>query len=145
MIIDTQLLFSDAQAVTADANSTNVIDISAALRDLGRGGHFRVRVQVDTVMDSAGEGATLIVKLVESADAALGTPTTLYATAAIAEATLVAGYVIFDILLPKTSLQYLGIQYDRGVEDFTTGNISAFLLLDTPTTTTDRVLGNTGL
>jgi len=144
MIIDANLLFSDEQAITVDANSTNVVDLGTT-RDIARGQPMRFRCQVDTTLDSSGEAATLGVKLVTSAAANLGTPTTLWDSGTLTEATLVAGYVIADIVVPATALRYLGVIYDNGTEAFTSGNISAFLTPDTPTAEAAKVLGTTGL
>jgi hypothetical protein len=145
MITDAQLLLSDAQAITGDANSTNVIDLGST-QDVARGYNLRCRIQVQTALDSAGEAATLNIKVVTSAAAALTSPTTLYDSGVITEATLsTAGYIIADFVLPRTALRYLGIIYDDATEAFTSGNITAEILLDTETAPADRVLGENGI
>jgi hypothetical protein len=72
MIFDAQNLFSDAQAITASAVSTNVIDFgasgkpvgaAAAIRkDLGRGMKVNLRIQMVEAALAAG-AATLTVDL----------------------------------------------------------------------------------
>ena len=133
MIIDKQLLLSDAQAITATANSTNVIDL-ASITDISRGEPLRFRVQVDTAFTDSGSDSTIVVALVCSADTALGTPTTLYATAAITGATgALAGAILADVVIPRTSLRYLGAIYTVAGGSFSTGNLTAAVLLDTET------------
>jgi hypothetical protein len=126
MILDTLLLFSNEQAITADAASTNVIDLGAD-RDLGVA-DIDLICQVSTTLDSTGEAATLTVSLQTDSDEAFGSPTTLFATAAIAEATLVQGYYIIKMKLPQVTERYLRLYYDRGTEDFTSGKVTAGLL-----------------
>jgi hypothetical protein len=50
MIFDMQTLLSDAQAITATAASTNIIDLgpinAGFARDIGKGRHIPLRVQV---------------------------------------------------------------------------------------------------
>ena len=126
MIIDKLLEFSVAQAVTADAASTNVIDLGAD-RDLGVTDGLYIETLVTTTFDSAGEAATLTISLQTDSSDSFGSPTTLYASAAIAEASLVAGYRPVRIHLPQVTERYLRLNYDAGTEDFTAGAISAWL------------------
>lgn len=62
MIHDAHLLFSDAQAITAAAASTNLVDLSAA-RDIGTGAALYVVVTVDTAFTDSGSDSTLTVDL----------------------------------------------------------------------------------
>lgn len=126
MIIDKLLEFSVAQAVTADAASTNVIDLGAD-RDLGVSDGIYLETLVTTIFDSAGEAATLVIKLQTDSDEAFGSPTDLYASPTITEAALVAGYRPVRIHLPQVTERYLRVYYDNGTEVFTSGNISAWL------------------
>lgn len=136
MITDRELMCSIDQAITGDANSTDVIDTSIA-RDLGRGHPMRVRAQVTTTFTSGGAG-TLNIQFVESAAAALTSPNVLLQTGALALATLVAGYIALDAVLPRTSLQYLGFIYDNGTAVFTAGKVTAGLVEATETPMADR-------
>ena len=68
MILDTQLEFSDAQAVTATAVSTNVVDLSS-VRDIGVGEELYIRIGVVVAMTDAGSDSTIAVTL-ETDDAA---------------------------------------------------------------------------
>lgn len=62
MILDAQNQFSDAQAVTAAAASTNIIDLGSA-RNIGVGENLYVQVNVDVAMTDAGSDSTLTVAL----------------------------------------------------------------------------------
>ena len=146
MITDRELMFSIEQAVTGDANGTDVVDLVAA-GDVSRGRPLRFRAQVTTAMDSAGEAATLEVQLVTADSADLSSnPTIIYRTGAMTEANLsAAGTIIADVVVPKTSQRYIGVKYDNGGEVFTTGKITAGLVLDTETAMGDRPTFHTGL
>ncbi len=62
MYLDSKLLFSDAQAVTAAAASTNVVDLGSA-RNIGVGEGLYVVVTVDTAFTDSGSNSTLTVAL----------------------------------------------------------------------------------
>ena len=62
MILDAQLQFSDEQAVTAAAGSTNTIDLGE-VRDIGTGESLYVVVVCTTEMGDTGSDSTLDVAL----------------------------------------------------------------------------------
>jgi hypothetical protein len=138
MILDRQLIFSEAQAVTTSAaNSTNVLDLGAAAtsalgvsftKDLTDGNTFELVAYVDTAFTSAGSG-TLKVDLVISDAANLGSPTVIASTGALAKTTLTAGYE-FQLAVPKHSItkRYLGLIYTVAVADMTAGKVTAALV-----------------
>jgi len=131
MIIDSQLELSNAQALTATAASTNYIDMSVA-GDANRS--LRLVIQVSTVLDSDGDAATLDVTIQTDTVANFASPTTIATIAQIAEATLVAGYRICNIEIPPEVCQrYLRVYYTVGTENFTSGNVDAFLTFDAQT------------
>ena len=131
MLIDKELEFSSAQLLTASAKSTNHLDTQAAGRAINE---LWLVALIPVVLDSAAEAATLTIALRTAAaldvSSLLDTPTTLYATAAIAEATLVAGYVAVKMRLPEGLLRYIDLYYTVGTEDFTSGSIDAFLTMN---------------
>lgn len=122
--IDANLLFSDAQAVTADAVGTNVIDLSVD-RSIGNGEPMGVVFVVDVAADqtTGDEDYTFEVEYASNAGQSTGrqligrrvfesgTPTAPAQDADL----LVAGYK-FVIPIPQTALseseRYLGIRYD---------------------------------
>lgn len=135
MYVDALLEMSDAQAVTATAISTNVIDLGPVtdnvLRDIGTGEDVYLMVVVDTTFTAAG-AATLTASLLSDSTANLATsPTTHFSTAAIPVASLVAGFVIAAIKLPAGSYeQYLGMNYAVATGPMTAGKANAFLTKD---------------
>lgn len=122
--IDANLLFSDAQAITADAVGTNVIDLSVD-RSIGNGEPMGVVFVVDVAADqtTGDEDYTFEVEYASNAGQSTGrqligrrvfesgTPTAPAQDADL----LVAGYK-FVIPIPQTALseseRYLGIRYD---------------------------------
>lgn len=124
MILDSQLLFSDAQAITADAVGTNVIDLSQD-RALGIGEPMAVLFSVDVAADqtTGDEDYTFEVEYASNAAQTTGrqligrrvfesgTPTAPAQDADL----LVAGFQ-FYITIPPTDLseseRFLGIRYD---------------------------------
>lgn len=132
MILDKQLIFDWEDALTATRNSTNVIDLLRAGQDIGTGENMFVYFTVTTVLDSAGEAATLQIALVTDDNAALTSPVTLQdQPALIAEATLVAGYELMFRVHPSSVMErYLGLVYTVGTENFTSGKVTAGLVKD---------------
>lgn len=124
MILDAQATFSDAQAITADAVGTNVIDLLAD-RSIGNGEPMAVLFVVEVAADQT-TGDEDYTFEVEYASAAAqnagrqligrrvfesGTPTAPAQDADL----LVAGFM-FTIPIPQTKLseseRYLGVRYD---------------------------------
>lgn len=130
MILDGKLCFSDAQAVTADAASTNYLDLSAAT-NIGKGEPLCVVFTVDTTFDTAAEGGTLDITLQTDTEITFGSATTIATATQIAEATLVAGMTPVVLPIPPfyTAEQYLRVYYNVNNSDaFTAGKINAYLM-----------------
>jgi hypothetical protein len=130
-IMDVQNLFDDAAAITSTRNSTNVIDLGVA-RDIGRGRGIRLVAKVGTAFTASGS-ATLTPSIVVADDAALTTnPVTLWTGAAIAKATLVAGYKLIDMVLPNfgTKKRFIGLVWTVATGPMTAGTVTAGLQLD---------------
>jgi hypothetical protein len=127
MLLDAQLLFSDLQALTATANSTNVIDTLAA-RDIAAGEDLYVVCVVTTTTVSAGS-STLTITLETDDNVSFSSATTLYTTSAIAKATLVAGYRALSFKLPRYTERYLRLVYTVATADFTAGKFLAGITL----------------
>ncbi len=133
MIFSAQQIFSDDQAVTATAISTNVIDTgvrgtpygaAAALTgDIGKGNPIQILCQVTTDFATL---TSLTITVECSAAVGLTSPVVLYSSGAVLAATLVQGYMIPLQYLPITcTLRYLGIRYTVGGSSATAGNIVA--------------------
>jgi len=134
-IKDALLTFSDAQALTATADSENTIDLGAGedawgaavtAPEFAQGKPMWLNVVVQTVLASAGKTATLTTTLYTGATTGAITTAAL-ATAAIAEASLAAGYCILSVPLPMGLSRYLKLTYTVGTEDFTSGAIDAWI------------------
>jgi hypothetical protein len=128
MIVDAQLLFSDEQAVTAAAGSTNTIDLSA-VRNIGVGENLYVVVVCTTAMTDTGSDSTLAVAL-EGDSTTTFTPDstkTLFTFSALSAAgtTKIAKLSPDDI-----NLRYARLKYTPGGGDLTTGSFTAFITKD---------------
>lgn len=139
MILDELSEFCDATALNTGGAASylvgDVIDLGASptTRDIGNGDALWCVINVDTTATSGGS-ATGAFHLASDAQAAIavdGTATYHFSTAAIAVATLVAGYTIAAFRLPNgTYERYLGILQTTAVAAFTAGKINAFLTRD---------------
>lgn len=126
MIIDYLAVLSDAQAVTASAASTNVIDTLAA--GLARTPGVRFQFLVDTAAAATGGASEVAFSIEDSADNS--SFATLVTSAAIGKATLVAGYVPFEGELPYHR-RYVRGYYTVTTNNLTSGKFDLRLLLDT--------------
>lgn len=133
MIFDKTLQFSDAQAIVADAASTNIIDLratgtafghaSALGRDLGKGYDVPLLVQVVETFNTL---TSLTFILQGSVDEAFTSPVTIWTSGAVPLATLIAGYRLPISEFPEgTSYRYLRMYYDVTGTNPTLGKITA--------------------
>lgn len=139
MILDELFEFCDATSLNTGAAGSyligDVIDLGAGRDDIGNGRPTYLVIQVDTAVTSGGS-ATVQFSLCSDAQAAIavdGTQTIHFQTAAIAKATLVAGYQVCQVALPLSAPvyeRYLGIVQTTGVAALTAGKVNAFLTFD---------------
>lgn len=130
MILDKLLMFSEAQAVTASAASTDVIDlgpIAGNRRDIGVGYPLEFWALVKTTA-TAGGAATLNIQLQTSADNSSWT--TLYDSGSIPLAQLTAGSRVASVKVPSGVLRYLRVNYSVGTGPLTAGAFTAGINLD---------------
>jgi len=143
MILSTQEIFSDDQAVTATAISTNVIDQGVAgtpydaqaplNRDLGKGTPIPILIQVTEDFATL---TSLTITLECSAAAGLTSPVVLN-TQTIAVADLVAGKQTFMQCVPNgDTLRYLGVRYTVTGSNATAGKITAGISMGNQTNVT---------
>lgn len=122
MYQDALLQLSAAQAVTATALSTNTIDLgnSTVKRAIGDGEPMAIQVCISVAANFASSDETYNFQVVQSAAAALTTPTVLaseayIATGALISSLLIAGYMI---LLPipagMPNQRFIGVNYVTG-------------------------------
>lgn len=113
MFLDAQNLFSDAQAITADATSTNVIDLGVG-RNLGDGEPMAVVVCVDVAADGTTTDETYEFEVHTDDNAALSSSTEI-AAKVVGYALLTAGAMVVIPIPPGVALErYLGVKYDVG-------------------------------
>lgn len=111
MILDAQHLFSDAQALTATADSTNYIDLGVD-RDIGRGEPMAVVFTVDVAADSTTGNETYQFQ-VETDDNTSFSSSTIIGDRTILAAALTAGSR-HVIPLGYTNERYLQVVYTLG-------------------------------
>ena len=129
MIIDKDLVLSDAQAITTDAASTNYIDMGTA----GEAAYpCTLVVRCNTTFDSATDTATLLVKLQSDSDSGFATALVTHYTSdslAVGGAALTAGGML-KIPLPPGLKRYVRVYFDNGTEAFSAGKMDAFIVKD---------------
>lgn len=141
MILDKELNFSIAQAVTATAISTNVVDLyplgssvaTNTTRDIGTGEELYLVVQTKVAATDSGSDATLTVSLESDSTADLATSATVhYTTGALAFAAFSpAGTVLAMVRLPAGNYErYVGVRYTVASGPLTAGTFDAFIVKD---------------
>lgn len=134
MIFDKENLFSEDQAITADAASTNVIDLGApgtpanylgALkRDIGPGNPLELWISVSETFNNL---TSLTITMQSDTADTFGSQTTFGTTLAIPLADLVAGYYVkFPAYWPEGNTErYVRLFYDVTGTAPSTGKITA--------------------
>lgn len=126
MILDKELVFSDAQDETtvADHTSDNIVDLTTAGDAIDS---LWLEVGVHTAATSDGN-ATLTVALQTSVDDAFTSPITLLTTAAIGKADLTKGAKLIQTRIPMGCKRYLRVLYTIGTAVLTGGKFNAYLV-----------------
>lgn len=110
-LVDARLELSSAQALTASADSTNVVDLTQTARQVGAGKPLFVHFNVTVAADGTTTDETYSFAISTGAATSLGTK---LAERTIGYATLVAGYN-FSMQVPADGvLRYLGVEYTLG-------------------------------
>lgn len=133
MIFDRQAMFSDGQAITADAGSTDTIDLGvtgtpyggvALVRDVGKGTDVPISI---TVTETFNNLTSLQISVQTDDNTGFSSATTVQLTGVIPLASLVAGYTFQGIaMLPEgTKERYVRLFYDITGTAPTTGKITA--------------------
>lgn len=141
MILSANQLFSDDQAITATAISTNVIDLgvrgtpydaaAALIGDVGKGTPVPVLIQVTEDFATL---TSLTVTLETDAAATLDDAPVVLATEVIAVADLVAGKQTHMQFLPNgVTGRYLGVRYTVTGSDASAGKITAGITMGNQT------------
>ena len=137
MFLDKDLVMSDAQVITAQSAtpSSDVIDLNVTGRNIRNNAKLICRVAGEA-FDSSADNVTLAVVFQTDDDVAFGSATTLWTSATLAQATLVAGYTIYEVDLSDFNdklERYIRFTYQCGTADATKGKIDAFIVLDSHT------------
>lgn len=130
MYVDSQLLFSDAQAITSAVASTNYIDLSE-VRDIGTGEDLYVVCLVDTAFTDTGSNSTLTVAL-EGDSSTTFTPDatqTLFTFDAVSAAGTVK-YAKLDPGSAPLQLRYIQLKFTPVDGDLSAGAVTAFITKD---------------
>lgn len=141
MILSAQQLFSDDQAITASADSTNVIDLGAAgtpydaaaalNQDVGKGAKIPILIQVTEVFNNL---TSLEIKISTGSTTALGTTVI---SKVVLLTNLAVGYQFpVDVLPNEINERYLGIEYVVVGTAPTTGKITAGISMGNQTNVT---------
>jgi hypothetical protein len=129
MIHDAHNLFSDAQALTAAAASTNLIDLGA-VRDLGNGENLYIVLSVDVALADTGSNSTVTVDLQTDDNASFSsnaTGQTLFTIAAVAA----AGTVYIARIQPGgANERYIRLFYTMNNGDLSAGSVTAEIVHD---------------
>jgi hypothetical protein len=121
MFIDKNLQVSNAQAVTATAASTDVIDFGQANPNVGMDDRSSMAITVDAAATAVGD-ATVTFAVQDSADNV--TFADVSVSAAIGKAALVAGYQHI-IPMPTKLRRYCRVNYTVATGPLTAGAFSA--------------------
>ncbi len=137
MILDKMLEMSSEQALTASALSTYSVNLSALLRDVGKGTPLYAVVVIDTAVATADAAKTVTFSVVSDSTANLATSAvTQLATRAYLGSVLTAGCEPIVIPLPPISLettdQYIGMYYTLSTT-FTSFTLSAYIAVEVQT------------
>ena len=128
MIVDGQLLFSDAQQLTVEAGSTNTIDTRAANQDWGTGEALYVVVTIDVALADDSSNSTLTVTLQGDSTTTI-TPDHSVVLGTI-PATSAAGAVFIYRLDPAATPlldRYLRLLYTPNNGDLSAGTVTALI------------------
>ena len=122
MIIDKYFL-SDAQAVTADADSTNTLDLHSI--GVGNSGKIWLNVRVGTAINDGSSTGTLTIRVLSSADDSTWVQHFFTGSLAEADGELAAGSWLIKMPLPSGVRRYLKLHYDGNT--LTAGTLYAWL------------------
>lgn len=124
MILDTQALLCDDQAVTATADSENIIELP---KRSNNGKPMRLWVQVTETFLTL---TSLAIDVETDALAAFGSPVNIYTGTAIAAASLVAGYKFNIDFMPRDNEEFIRLEMTVAGSNATAGKITAGIIFD---------------
>ena len=134
MIIDTTTLFSSAQAITATAASTNIVDLgapgtiygaaTAIVRDIGRGADIPLKC---TVVETFNNLTSLTITIETDDNAGFSSPNTVFTspTYALADLAIGARNLLPESVPIGTNERYVRLKYTLVGTAPTLGKITA--------------------
>lgn len=128
--MDKQLQFSSAQAVTATAVSTNVVDIGAAAPRIGDGENLNILVECDVAMTDAGSDSTVTAELVTDDNESMSSATLLQTLGVFPALSAIGAAVKARIAQGLAFERYIAVRYTVANGDLTTGSFSAHIVKD---------------
>lgn len=120
-LFDAKHVFSNGQAIVADAYSDNEVDFGIAGANMGGGSPLVVRFIIEETFLT-----TVTVQFILCHGAATAPTTQLVMTSAIAVASLTKGAYIPELKIPDQHLRYMRLYYDVSTNP-TAGKITAFI------------------
>lgn len=142
MLMDSRLDLCDATSLNTGAANTYLIGSQVYLGAgclYGDPTDLWWVINVDTAVDSSGDGVTLTFKLASDDSAAVSTTTStvLVTSPTFTQATLAKGFVWATKLPVSTTVPeaYLGVLQTTAVEAVTAGKINSYLTTKVPTST----------
>jgi hypothetical protein len=121
MIFDLQTLLSDAQAITASAASTNVIDLDVA-RDIGKGKTIPLRIQV---VESFNNLTSLTVALQVDDASSFASAKTVWSQVVVLADLKSGNVVVPEYITRGTNKRYMRLNYTVTGTAPTAGKITA--------------------
>lgn len=135
MLLDKGLMFSEAQAVTASAASSDTVDLGPlhsgnTVRDIGVGTPVEFFVQVGKEAKAGVEGTTVKISLQTAKSSNFAEATEVLQSSELPVATLKSGYR-YAAVLPQGIQRYLRVNYTVDKGPLTGGEFTAGLVLST--------------
>lgn len=124
MYVDSELLFSDAQALTATAASTNLIDVTTD--NIGRGKALAVHISLDVAADDTTGDETYSVALQTDDNSSFSSATEL-GSATITRGDAAGSKYVINVPSDGSAEQYLRLNFTLGGTT-PTATVTAFLV-----------------
>jgi len=123
---DANTRFSNAQAITASAASTNTIDLGVGY-NLGVGGELYIEVVVTTAFTDASSNSTITVTLETDDNTSFSSATTLQTIGTFAALSAIGTRLTANVPYSPTLYErYIRLYYTAANGDLTTGAVTAY-------------------